>query len=135
MAPQKKKNSGFTLLEVMISSAILIVALLGLIAVYTGCFTLNEGARNLTIAINDAQCVMEEIRDRNIPSNITQEDWTDWALKNPPDGGGCNSLNNETIAVTWIPNEADPLEITVTVEWKEKGRDRNAQLITLLAER
>ena len=35
-------KSGFTLLELMIGVAILVIALVGLIAAYIGCFTLNN---------------------------------------------------------------------------------------------
>ena len=124
------------MLELMIGAAVLIVALVGLIAAYTGCFSLNESARNLTIAINDAQCVIEEIRDRNLISNITQEDWTNWAQTDPPDGGGCNALGDELILVNYPSGiNADPLEIVVMVTWTDRGRPRNTQLVTLLTER
>lgn len=132
----KKFERGFTLLELMIGAAVLIIALVTLIAAYVGCFTLNESARNLTIAINDGQSVMEEIRDRNNTFNITQEDWTNWASQDPPNGGGCNSLDNESIIVTYPSGTgASPLEILVTVNWTEKGRSRSTQLTTLLTER
>ncbi|MBU4589878.1 MAG: prepilin-type N-terminal cleavage/methylation domain-containing protein [Candidatus Omnitrophica bacterium] len=131
-----KKNTGFTLLELMIGAAVLILALVGLIAAYIGCFALNEKARNLTVATNDAQCVMEEIRDRNTAFNITQEDWSAWAATDPPDGGGCSTLDNETITVTYPSGTgARPLEIIITVSWTEKGRQRNTQISTLLTER
>ena len=130
------KKSGFTLLELMIGAAVLIVALVGLIAAYVGCFTLNESARNLTTASNHAQCIMEEIRDRNSDYNITQEDWTTWASTDLPDGGSCNTLDNESIVVTYPSGTgANPLEILVTVNWAEKGRQRSMQAATLFAER
>lgn len=130
------KKSGFTLLELLIGTAVLIVALVGLIAAYTGCFVLNENARNLTIAINDAQCVMEEMRDRNITSNIVQENWTTWAATDLPNGGGCNSLDNENIVVTYPSGTTvTPLRILATVNWTEKSRQRSVQTVTLLTER
>jgi len=137
MIVRSKDNAGFTLLELMIGAAVLIIALVGLIAAFTGCFALNEGARNMTIAINDAQCVMEEIRDRNLIANITQEDWTSWAQTDPPDGGGCNTLVDEMVQVGYpLGTNADPLEILIIVSWREKGgRWRDAQLVTLLTER
>lgn len=136
MRGKNGKISGFTLLELMIGVTVLIIALVGLIAAYTGCFSLNESARNLTIAINDAQCVMEEIRAMNIPTNITAEGWTNWAANNPPNGGGCNRLNNEAITVTYPSGTtATPLEILITVNWTEKNRQRSTRLATLLSER
>ncbi len=151
----------FTLMELMIGAAVLAIALLGLLGVFTGCFGLNESAGNLTIAISHARCVMEEIRDRNIPSIVTAEDWTAWAQADPPAGGGCNSLDGESINVSYPSGiAANPLEIVITVCWREKGSrimgedsnlngsldageddngnnrlDSPAQLVTLLAER
>ncbi len=120
----------------MIGASVLIVALAGLIAAYMGCFILNESARNLSIAINHAQIVMEEIRDVNILSNIVVEDWTGWSATDVPDGGGCNTLNNETISVTYPSGTgADPLEILLTLNWTEKNRQRSVQLVTLMTER
>ncbi|MBU1007395.1 MAG: hypothetical protein KKH08_07415 [Candidatus Omnitrophica bacterium] len=129
-------KSGFTLLELMIGAAILIFAISGLIAAYTGCFALNESAGNLTIASNHIQCVMEEIRDRNIIDNITQEDWTAWAAADPPAGGGCNTLGNETVQVSYPSGIIiDPLRILVTITWSERGRVKNIQAVNLLTER
>lgn len=136
MVTQNKNKSGFTLLELTIGAAVLIIALVGLISAFTGCFALNEGSRNLTIATNHGQSIMEEIRDRNLISNITQEDWTSWAQTDPPDGGGCNTLEGETVQVSYPSGTgADPLEILVMVSWTEKGRQKNIQLATLFTGR
>lgn len=136
MTEKTIEKLGFTILELMIGVVVLVIALVGLIAAYIGCFTLNNSARNLTIAINDAQCVIEEIRDVNIPANIVTEDWTAWAANDPPAGGGCNRLDNEAIAVTYPSGtEAMPLEILVTVTWTEKNRQRSTRAATLLSER
>lgn len=130
------KKTGFTLLELMIGGTVLVLALVGLIAAYIGCFTLNESAKNLTVAINDAQCVMEEIRDRNLVYLIIQQNWTTWAALNPPQGGGCNTLDNEVTTVTYPSGtNQDPIEILITVSWTEKGRPKSTQLVTLLTER
>lgn len=157
-----KFRMGFTLIELMIAVVVLVVAVLGLLGAYFSYFNLNESARDLTTAINHAQCVMEEIRDRNIPAFVAAEDWTSWAQTDLVDGGGsCNSLDGESISV-WYPQGQDavPLEIVVTVCWRAKGgriigedsnlngsidgsEDENgnerldspAQLVTLLVER
>lgn len=136
MIDKDTKKLGFTLLELMIGTAVLIIALVGLISAYIGCFALNESARNLTIAVNDAQCVMEEIRDMNIPLNITSQDWSAWAIADSPGGGGCNKLDNETVTITYpLGTSVEPLEILITVNWTEKNRQRSTQLATLLSER
>ena len=47
-------SRGFTLMELIIGGVIILVALLGLLGVFTGCFNLNESSRGMSIAINDA---------------------------------------------------------------------------------
>ena len=79
---------------------------------------------------------MEEIRDRNVTSNITQEDWTAWAAADLPDGGGCNTLDTEAVQVSYPSGTTiDPLEILVTISWSDRGRTKNIQTVTLLTER
>lgn len=133
----KNSLTGFTLMELMIGAGVLIIALVGLVAAFTGCFALGESATNLTTAINDAQCVMEEIRAHNIPSLITNEDWANWAATDLVDGGGgCTSLSDESIEVTYPAGiGADPLEVMVTVHWTERGRQKSTQVVTLVTER
>ncbi len=132
----KTDKSGFTLMELMFAAAVLAIVLGGLLGVFVSNFRLIESGRNLTVASNHAQCVMEEIRNINLPATITAQDWTAWAQADPPGGGGCNTLNEESIQVSYPSGEeADPLEIVITVNWTEKGRARSVQLVTLLTER
>lgn len=120
-------RKGFTLLELICAVAILVVALVGLLSSYAGCFNLVESSTNTSIAVNEAQRIMEEMRTRNL-TNIVSEDWLAWV-----EDKGCNCLNHETINVSYIG--ADPLQISVKVGWKEKERTRNVELVTLLTER
>ena len=147
------KKSGFTLLELMIGAAVLIVALVGLIAAYIGCFTLNEGARNLTIAINGTQAEMERIRNLSF-DQIDDQNGTNFEID------GLDSSESEGIVEVDSSNP-DLLKVAVTVSWRQKGgrvfgEDRNlngifepatedingngkldspAQLVTLMAKR
>ncbi|MBU4312687.1 MAG: prepilin-type N-terminal cleavage/methylation domain-containing protein [Candidatus Omnitrophica bacterium] len=114
MAFQHKHNSGFTLLEMMIGAMILIVALVGIIAAYTGCFTLNETARNLTIAINGCQEKLEEIRNESfgqIFANYNSTTFEVAGLSNS-DSEGVVEVNN---------TNPDLLRISVTICWQQKG--------------
>jgi len=129
-------SKGFTLMELMIAAAILILALVGLLGVFIGSFGLVESAENLTIAVNHAQSVVEQMRDYNIPALVTSQNWTTWAQADYPSGGGCNTLQSESIQATYPSGtSADPLEIMITVNWSEAGRQRSVELTTLLAER
>jgi len=56
-------RKGFSLLEVMFASTILIIVLVSLLYTYITCFELNEFSRNLTLANNALQGQMELIRE------------------------------------------------------------------------
>ncbi len=113
MSTQNKKISGFTLLELMIGAAVLIEALVGLIAAYTGCFTLNEEARNLTIAINGAQDKMEEIRNLSF-NQIAAQDGTNFEID------GLSDTDSEGIVEVDSSNP-DLLVVIVSICWRQKG--------------
>ncbi len=123
------KKKGFTLLELICAVAILITALVGLLSSYAGCFNLVQSSTNTSIAVNEAQRIMEEMRRRNL-TDIVNEKWQDWV-----EDEGCNCLNKEKIIVGYLDKTADPLQISVKVSWKEKKRTRNVELVTLLTER
>lgn len=110
------------MLELLTAILILVVALVGLLSSYVGCFNLNETARNLTVAVNGAQQKMEEIRNTpfdsisgsfnnlsfNIPSNASPNSWLltrDYAAK--------------TYISTVIANQL--LQATVVVCWRQRG--------------
>ncbi len=122
-----KSKKGLTLLELVIGVAIFIVAIVSLLGAYMGALTMSEGSKNLNTAINDATRVVEEMR--NIPfASITLTDWTAWASNN-----GANTLENETTTTAY--QGTDPLTVTVTVNWTEKGRQRNTSLVTAITQR
>jgi len=69
-------KNGFTLLELMISAAIILVTLVGLIETYIACLKLNEISKNENLALQAAQSVMETIR--NTPETQFENIYTDY---------------------------------------------------------
>ena len=63
MLTPHKYNSGLTLLEVLIATSVLVVAITGLLATFIGLGSLDETARSTTLALTAVQDKMEEIRD------------------------------------------------------------------------
>ena len=61
----RRHRRGFTLIEMMLGAAILVIALVALIGAFLGQSILNAHARSLTGAMNDATRVMEQIRAQN----------------------------------------------------------------------
>lgn len=119
------KASGFTLSELMIASAILLVAILGLLALLINCIFMNEFNNNLVTAVNDAQYVLEQIK--NLPYNQIGNYTSSF------DPGHFSNLNNEQITFPTVNPGTDITQITVNVSWTERGNDRNTELSTLIA--
>ena len=108
------------------------VTTVSLISLYVAIAAINESARNMTQAMADGRAVMEAIRDTSTKglSAVTGTNWTTWATAN-----SLTSLNNETVTVTYANSAADPLDVSLTVQWSERDRTRSAVLTTLVTRR
>lgn len=133
-ATMRKDGRGFTLVEVLMAMLVFVVAVVALLGLYVGVSNLRESSRNMAQAMADARTVLEEIREASGASlaTVTGTDWTTWAEDN-----NLTSLPNEVITVTFEDENADPLEVTVQVDWTERGRLRQpgAVVETLVTQR
>ena len=114
---------GFTLIEVMISVLLVVVAIGGLWSAFLSGMLLVEGGRNMTRAATDARTLFEEMRRRSSASlsAITTWNWTAWAQ-----GAGLTTLPGESILVTFTNAADNPVQANATVSWTEKNRNRSA---------
>lgn len=116
-------RKGFTLIEIAITTLILAVAFISLMLALTYGMVLLESSRNMTQAGVDARALIEEMR-RTCTSGglaqVTATNWTTWGSTN-----GLTALDNEAIAVSYVDAAADPLEVTITVSWTERSRNRS----------
>ncbi len=119
----KKYKSGFTLLELMIASGVLIVALGGLLGVFAHLISLNENSSKLTLAVAACQTKLEEIRNSTFSNIYTAYNGASF---NPQ--GFASGEAKGTISV----NNSNPnlLQIFVSVSWMTRsnrivGEDRN----------
>ncbi len=112
---------GFTLSELMIAAAILLIAVLGLLAAFINCMLLNESNNNLVTAVNDAQYILEQLKGLS---------YSEIAAYTPP---VLNNLSNETISLSRSIGTRIA-EVTVDVSWTERQRSRNFQLSTRIAQ-
>ena len=122
------KKKGFTLSELMIAVLILSVGLLAILGLYISLTSSIQKARQLTIAAKDAGSIFEQIQGLTLPTiKNNKENSTYWNSLID------KSLTQETISVsnnnstdtTW---DNDPLELEVTVSWKDKGQNRQINL-------
>lgn len=125
-----KSRGGFSLVETIMGVFILAGALMTFLQALTGCLTLNISNSNLTVAVNHAQLVMEQIKALDYATCIALDFpancYTFPTLK---------TLTNETLSHTNVVVEAGVLRrVTVKVGWTEKGGAREYALSTYFSE-
>lgn len=115
-------KSGFNLIEVMFACTIFAFLLSASLHTYLNVSQLVTYSRDKTIATTHAKCILEEIRDDITAIQISDGDWLTWL-----NGlAGVDLLPSETIS---IEDRTDPLEVPVTISWKEINRDCSITLI------
>ncbi|MBI4322679.1 MAG: prepilin-type N-terminal cleavage/methylation domain-containing protein [Candidatus Omnitrophica bacterium] len=129
-----RPSSGFTLPELLIGATLLMIGIVAMLGVTVSQFALNEHARNLSWASNDATRVMERIRQQNSGSSCATPSgagpagfasWDAWLADTGTNGGGgksveSNQANHELVVVT--TSGTDPLTVTVAICWRHRGR-------------
>jgi prepilin-type N-terminal cleavage/methylation domain-containing protein len=124
----RKNKYGFTLIELIISTAVMVGVAVPALLVFLNYLILIDVNKNTSIAINDASYILENIRNTDpfTPNNVTT---------NYPQGqdlssriGSVRKLRNEAIYVAYQNPNVDPLTITVTVNWQDEVRIRNRSL-------
>ncbi len=120
---RRRLSGGFTLIEVLMTIGIFVITTVALIELYLSVTALNESNRNMTRAMADVKAVLEGIRNTSTGglAAVTGTNWTTWATNN-----GLTTLPNEAMTVAYVNPAADPLDVTVTINWTERGRARHA---------
>jgi type II secretory pathway pseudopilin PulG len=114
----RQSHPGFTLVELLIGAVMMVIAITALMGAFFGQTVLNEHARNLTWAVNDAGRVLEQMRrvntgdacavpDASAPAGYAN--WNAWLAAAAGVGGGGKSIQptpntNELIVVTCRDN-------------------------------
>jgi hypothetical protein len=128
-----------TLIEVMVGSMVMLIAILALIGVFGTSLITRNLAHEITIATDDLKDVLEYIKCVPFPdiTNTTAGGFDDGDSVDLTLIGYSASdegfLEEEDITVSY-PNgtAADPLEIEVRVDWRGRdSRNYNQSLITM----
>jgi len=110
----------FTLAEVLLAIAILIVAVSTILVTYLACFVLIDTVKNINIATSAAQGVIEEIRSTPFTQIVTDYSGLNFVLNDIPESRGVVYVDD---------TNPELLEVTVSVCWKHRnrviGEDRN----------
>jgi len=126
------KPRGLTLIEVLITLTVFATAILAIFGIYGDLAVMRETGRNLNQAMSDARTVLERMRQNSGSSlgSVTGTNWGTWAQQN-----NLTSLPAEAVTVNYVDTNADPLNVTVSVAWTERGRARSATLQSFITQR
>ncbi len=125
---------GFTLIESIISVAILMMGIVSLLNMYVTQVTLNEHARNATITLNDVTRVIERLRQQNsgagcaapsIAAPAGFASWDAWLNDATANGGGGKSVQPDPSThelIVLSSSGVDPIQVTVTACWRHRER-------------
>ena len=129
------RQAGLTLIELLVGVVILASSVTALLGAFLSQMTLNEHARNLTWAVNDADRVIEELRLRNTDPCVGAPDptvaapapfasWDAWLADTATGGGGKSfpANQNEVLAVLPVAGAVNPIGVTVAACWTHRGR-------------
>ena len=128
----RRAKAAFTLLEVAISIAIFGIVIAASLACTVHIISLCDAAQDRTVAVNHTRRLLEEVRETADGglNTVTATNWAQWAVNN-----GLTTLTNEVFAVNYTNVNADPLEMTVLVNWTTRGFPYNHQVITRMTDR
>lgn len=105
-----RRAAGFTLIEMVLAALTLLIAFGAILGAYFGQLTLNEHARNLSLAVHDANRVIEQMRRNNVACgslptarafagnpSVFFNNWDAWLAETlVNNGGGGKSLGAAT---------------------------------------
>lgn len=115
-----KREDGFTLIELMITVLVVVLALVGYVGANIAIQQTGEGTFERSVAMQDANQVIERIRNTaasgQFPDDVTA------SFPNGDTVDGFDTLTNEQVTVSYADPDADPLDVTVNVSWLGNGR-------------
>ena len=125
------KNRGFTLIEIIIALLIVIIASAAMLQAIHAANILSIESKEMTIAMNDARAVLEQVKITSLgslPTSTTVNANTIWGNLTTFIS---NNLNNEQVQVTG-GGGITLRQITVTVNWTgPRNKPKSVQFTTL----
>lgn len=116
-----KNKKGFSLIELMAAVAITVLVITGAALSFMQLMFLADSGVNLTIAANDAQYLLEQIKSEPYASICS------YSAPNLKNIG-----HSESIAISCSAG-VNLAAITVDVSWQERGQAKNFSLSTYIA--
>ncbi len=110
-------KSGFSLVEVIMATAILAFALCGILGTYVTCLVLITTSKNVNAATNAAQGIVEEIRSTPFTQIIAKYNGMVFTVDDIPSSVGVVYINSTT-----APANSNLLEAIVSICWRQGNR-------------
>ena len=109
-----RAKSGFSLVEVIMATAILAFALVGILGTYVTCLILITTSNNVNAATNAAQGIIEEIRSAPFPQIKANYNRMTFMVNDIPSSMG----------VVYVDDSTNPefLDVTVSVCWRQGNK-------------
>lgn len=116
-----RNKRGLTLIELMAAVAIIILIITGSLLSFMHLMFLGDSSINLTLAANDAQYILEQLK--GVPTYAAISSYVAPTL---------NNLLDESITLNRSVG-TNLANITVNVNWREKNQTRSYSLSTCIA--
>lgn len=128
---------GFTLVEAMVAACVLAIAVLSASFSLFNLQNLSEFSRQKVVAVADANRILEAMREQANASltNTKNADWSTWFQTNVLNARGTNEIQLDQENIAAVFSGTDPLQITLTLNWNQRGRPQAYQVITLMTSR
>ena len=120
---------GFTLLEVLIATIILVVGIIAISQAFSIGMFASTTVEDVDLALNIAQAEMEKIKDKTFAEIEADGD----SGPTPADPDPSSPLSRFDVTVDIAEGE-DPMQVDVTVDWEVKGGESSITLTTLVAD-
>lgn len=108
-----KMKKGFTLIEVLIASVIIVVAILAILSTLIHCFDLQETSKNLGLAMSVARAKIEEMRNADFTTLIVN-------YNGPFEVTGLNGKGR--VDASYVAGSNNNLiDVRIAICWRQKG--------------
>ncbi|OGX11770.1 MAG: hypothetical protein A2351_06735 [Omnitrophica bacterium RIFOXYB12_FULL_50_7] len=135
MMPASLRSRGaFTIIELMIALVVVSVVIVGFVGANIMAQKNNEEVHERTIAIQDANRAIEQMRNVSrtgtFPANVVTTYPDNSSLSEP------DNLTDEAIHISYASTTANPLDVTITVTWTSyPQRDNEVVLRAYITQR
>jgi len=130
--PKFKKNKGGTLIELLISVAVISIAIVSIYAALVYGLTVDIKARNLAIAKQIASEEIENVRNTAYTSLTNQTNGP--MISNPiSELAQLRHSGSGTLTIIDYPSYTDVKQVTVTVSWIESNQNKSMNISTLVS--